>query len=115
MTAGTYDITIEQGATFSRVFTWTADGSNVNLTGYTARMMVRSDIEDTNALLTLTTENGGISLGGAAGTITVTISATATAALTRGSAVYDLELISGSSVVTRLLKGVVSITREVTR
>jgi hypothetical protein len=54
-------------------------------------------------------------LGGAAGTITLTISATDTAALTSGRGVYDLELVSGSGIVTRLLQGVATISRNVTR
>jgi hypothetical protein len=115
MTAGTYNIIIEQGATFARTLTWQADSANVNLTGYTARMMIRSTIDDSSTIVSLTTENGGITLGGAAGTIALLISATATAALTAGTAVYDLELISASSVVTRLLQGSVTIAREVTR
>ncbi len=113
--AGSYNFTIYQGATFSRVLTW-RDSSNalVNLTGYTARMMIRETIDATSAFITLTTENGGITLGGSAGTITLAISATATAAITQSSGVYDLELVSGSTV-TRLLAGSVNIDKEVTR
>lgn len=115
METGTYDFTIYQGATFSRVLTW-RDSTNalVNLTGYTARMMIREAIDSTSAFVTLTTENGGIALGGAAGTITLAISATATAAITQSQGVYDLELVSGSTV-TRLLEGAVTISKEVTR
>jgi hypothetical protein len=45
----------------------------------------------------------------------LTISATDTAALTAGRGVYDLELVSGSGIVTRLLQGVATISRNVTR
>lgn len=116
MTAGTYDIIVEQGATFTLAMTWKdSAGSAVNLTGYTARMQVRPAADSTGTLLTLTTENGRIALGGAAGTITLTVAASDTAALTAGTGVYDIELVSGGGVVTRLLQGSVTISREVTR
>ena len=115
MAATTYDILIEQGATYSQVVTYKESGVAVNLTGYTARMQVRSTLESASTVVELTTANGRIALGGAAGTITLTISATDSAALTAGRGVYDLELISGSGIVTRLLQGVATISRNVTR
>jgi hypothetical protein len=45
----------------------------------------------------------------------LSISATDTEALTAGRGVYDLELVSGSGIVTRLLQGVTTISRNVTR
>lgn len=115
MKPGTYDFTIYQGATFGRVLTWKDENDvAVNLTGYTARMMIRESVDASSAFITLTTENGGITLGGAAGTITLSISATATAAITQSQGVYDLELVVGS-IVTRLLEGSVAISKEVTR
>ena len=86
----------------------------VNLTGYTARMNIRSTVDATTILHSLTTENSGIALGGAAGTVDLLISATDTALFAFGTAVYDLELISGT-VVTRLLSGNVTLSKEVTR
>jgi hypothetical protein len=115
MAATTYDILIEQGATFSQLVTYKESGVAVNLTGYTARMQVRATLEAATALIELTTANGRIALGGAAGTITLSISATDTEALTAGRGVYDLELVSGSGIVTRLLQGVATISRNVTR
>jgi tRNA threonylcarbamoyladenosine modification (KEOPS) complex Pcc1 subunit len=115
MAATTYDILIEQGATFSQVITYKESGVAVNLTGYTARMQVRSTLESATTVVELTTANGRIALGGTAGTITLTISATDTAGLTAGRGVYDLELVSGSGIVTRLLQGVATISRNVTR
>ena len=115
MPAGIYNITAEQGATLSRTITWkNSTGNPINLSGYTARMQVRADYESAASLLTLTTENGGITLGGALGTIVITASATATAALSAGSYVYDLELVL-SDVVTRLVQGAFAVNAEVTR
>jgi hypothetical protein len=110
-----YDLCIQQGATFRRVITWKADGALVNLTGYTARMQIRATAEAATSLIELTTANNRIALGGAAGTITLTISATDTAALTAGRAVYDLELVAPDATVTCLIGGVVTIPRNITR
>lgn len=87
----------------------------VNLTGFTARMQIRSTLEDTTVLVSLTTENGGIILGGVAGTIALLLTAAATAAFTFSNAVYDLEIIDAGGIVTRLLSGNVILSKEVTR
>ena len=113
--AGVHNFLCEQGATFSRVITYQgSEGAPVNLTGYTARMQVRATTEDAAVLLSLTTENGGIALGGAAGTVTLLATATQTAAMPSGELVYDIELVSGA-VVTRLLQGCFVVDAEVTR
>lgn len=110
-----YDLCIPQGATFSRVIKWKADGTLVNLTGYTARAQIRPTAASATTTLSLTTENGRIALGGSAGTITLSISATDTAAIAAGRYVYDLELVSAGGIVTRLLQGVVMVSANVTR
>jgi len=119
MSAGIYDIYIEQGATFQKIITWKdSSGTAINLTGYIARMQFRSQPSSTTVLFEATTENSRIALGGAAGTITITISATLTAGFNFDCAVYDLELQSSSqsgAVVTRLLEGSVNVSKEVTR
>lgn len=86
----------------------------VDLTGYTARMYIRENIEDVIPVHIMTTEDGGITLGGANGTITLSISATATAAFTFDTAMYDLELINGT-VVTAVISGKVLLEKEITR
>lgn len=115
MAAGTLDFMIEQGATFNLTLIWEIDDVPVNLTNWTARLQARVDVEDTEAVLTLTTENGGITLGGALGTISLDRTAAQTALLPMGSYVFDLELVSGVGVVTRLVQGELDISPEVTR
>ena len=114
--AAKYDIVMDQGATFSKAITWQDSQSfPVNLTGYTARMQIRGEVDSSTAALSLTTENSRIALGGTAGTITLTVAATDTAAVSAGEYVYDLELVSGSGTVTRLLQGCFTVDGEVTR
>lgn len=109
-----YDFKLWQGATFSRVLTWKSNGVAVNLTGFTARMKVRNASTDVE-LLSLTTENGKIALGGVAGTITLTLTAAETALLAPELARYDLELVSAGGIVRRPLQGFVIVSPEQTR
>jgi len=114
--AGLYNITCQQGATFQRQITWTDSAKDpYNLTGYTARMQVRANTSSNTVIIELTTENNRITLGGATGTVDLLISAANTATLTAGQYVYDLELVSGGGVVTRLLEGNFKVSAEVTR
>jgi hypothetical protein len=87
----------------------------VVLTGFTARMSIKDRVGGTE-LLSLTTENGGIVIDLTRHTITIKITAAATAALSFKSAVYDLEIVSPDvvPVITPLLSGKVSVTLEVT-
>lgn len=84
-----------------------------DLAGYTARMSIKDKVGGT-VLLSLTTENAGIVLDNTAKTITLNVSATASAALTWKTGVYDLELVSPTGVVTALLTGSVTVASEVT-
>lgn len=114
MGAGTYDLVIECGATFRRVFTWKDEaGSAINLTGYTAQMQIRKK-KDGDILFTLTSADGDIVLGGAAGTITVEIPAAEILNTLPAAGVWDIELTSGSGFVTRLLEGAVTFSKQVT-
>jgi hypothetical protein len=114
MPANIYDIICEQGSTFFRVVTYKdSDGNTVNLTSYTARMKVRSSRGADGFYISLF--NGqGISLE-ANGEIEITVPASATEKIPAGSYKYDLEIISPSGVVTRVIEGEFKVSGEVTR
>lgn len=135
------DLHIRQGETWSFVHTHLSGGSAVDLTGYTARMKIKRDVQSgTEAFLsTGADKNGGtITLGGAQGTITLSMTAAESAALggstlnwhwmdeagltgerrTRAhdrelKFIYDLEIVDGDGAVTRVLEGRVLVYREV--
>ena len=114
--AATYDFEIEQGADLDKTFTWKdSAGAPVSLVGYTARMQVRKNISAPEVLLSLTTENSRISIDGAAGQVILHVDAATTSAITWTSGVYDIELISGAGKVFRLVRGTVTVSKEVTR
>lgn len=108
-----YDLTIYQGATFIENFVWKTPGGPVNMTGATARMQVRRSVSSPEALLSLTTENGRITLG-AAGQITLNLNAVETAAINWKRGVYDIEVAFDGSV-RRLVFGAIAVSQEVTR
>jgi len=88
----------------------------VDLSGYTARMQVRPQLSSPDADIILELdETDGITLGGSEGSILIEVDAATTSTLNFSSAVYDLELISPTSVVTRLMEGKVMLRKEVTR
>jgi hypothetical protein len=112
MPAANYDILIEQGATYSQEFIWKdSEGNPIDLTGYTARMKIRQ-LKTDNVIVSLT-DSSGIALG-SGGSITITISASATELLPLCKARYDLELVN-NGIVIRLIQGQVTISAEVTR
>lgn len=113
------DICIFQGATFDQVIYYETGSPStpVNLTGFTAKMHIRSKPESKALILELSTTNGRITLNylGNNGAIRLFIDDNDTANLSVcDKAVYDLELYNGG-ITTRILQGNVIISPEVTR
>ena len=130
---------IYQGATFSKRLTWgsypypvaerngvivnlstgrpapSSDYIAIDLTGWTARMQARRKIDDPDALVNLTTGNGGIFLGGIGGTVDIVMDAVKTSGFDWKNGVWDLELVAPDGSVTRLAEGTISVSPEVTR
>jgi hypothetical protein len=118
MAAGRYDLYIEQGATYTKVFTWYASpGVPVDLTDYTALCQIRYSVDDDTVIIASDSSPAGIvlTLGDHAGTITVDIAASISNALDFDIAVWDIVLThTGTGVATRLLEGEVKFSKAVT-
>lgn len=116
-TPGKLNLNCYQGATFDYEMTWTAAGSAVDLTNYSARMQVRPSYDSATVIVALAS-GSGITLGGTAGTINLLLTPSQTAELDGTPStqfLYDLELESSSGEVTRLIEGNFFIYPEVTR
>tara|TARA_B100000963_G_scaffold272573_1_gene240781 strand:+ start:239 stop:577 length:339 start_codon:yes stop_codon:yes gene_type:complete len=112
MAAGKHNFTIEQGSTFNREITVQENSQALNLTGYSARMQMRSTHDSSTIALTFT---AAVANPASQGKINLTAPATNTAAVEEGIYVYDLEIESSAGNVTRILEGQVTVTPEVTR
>lgn len=111
-----FKLHIYQGATFRKRLRWfmKSSGAAIYLTGCRARMQVRSDVESSVVLQELTTESGGITLGGIAGTVDLYISDEDTTAIKWEGGVFDVEIEHPSGEVTRLAEGSICVSLEVT-
>jgi hypothetical protein len=100
-----YDLTLYQGATFEKQFTVKTNGTAVNWTGYTGQFEVKQVGSDAVVFDIVPT------LGGAAGTISITITAAASTSTPPGAYTYNLKLTSGT-YVTWLLRGTFTVIAE---
>jgi hypothetical protein len=115
MIPGKYNIICPQGTTFNQQLIYSLNNVPINLTGFSARMQIREKHTTPHTQLNLTSSNGGLTLGEEDGTIIINVSATQTAAIHAKEYVYDLELVSSSNLVTRIIEGKFIVTPEVTR
>ena len=115
--AQTDTLAIDQGATFYKGWLYTTSLTTlvpVNITGWSAKMQLRTSPTATTPILTLwDTANanpaspvgaGNITLGGIAGTVLVYLAAAETKLLS-GGGTFDVDLIDGSGIVYRLVQG----------
>ena len=105
------NLAIDQGTTYSVTITVTDDtGSARNLTNYTVRSQMRRSF--------YTTANTAFAANVASpadGTITLDLTATQTSTLKAGRYVYDVELVSNTLTVERIVEGIVTIYPEATK
>lgn len=123
-------LTIWAGQTFQDVLTLqNPSGAPIDLTGYSAQMQARWDVQQPDPpFINWTSTGGQIVLGGTAGTITFAVPAATTAALTNPTTlpvpypindtlvwVYDMVLTSAGGVAERVIQGALVIYPAVTR
>ena len=128
MSAGRYSFTIEQGATLDFELAYKDSSNNpIDLTGYQGRMQIRPSVGSDTVYITLSSsldaDGTGLNFSGSngstpptSGSIGIFISANSSSQLNFNEAVYDLEIVSGTTypTVTRLLEGQVQLSKNVT-
>jgi len=113
-----YNTVIDQGADWYFTITYEKpDGTPINITDYTAACQLRSLPNSPSAVLTLTTENGGIEITGNTGTVALHATADETEVIDEGTYFYDVEIYSWNvpAIITRLVQGQIVVSAEVTR
>lgn len=126
-----YTILCDKGATFLFTLTWTQPltpdqitagdiyGTPVDMTGYGARMQVRSAAGATDLEMDASTTNGMIVIGNTDpvdGTVNINVPASFMQAMASGSYKYDIDVWSSAAtpIVTRLVQGSFKLSPEVT-
>ena len=116
MAATVYNLTVEQGVPFGIIFTVkNENGSNKDLTGYTARMQFRPYPSSTTLSLSATTENSKIILNTVNSTCEIALTEADTTALILNQYWYDIELVSSTNIPLRLTEGIVTLKFQVTK
>ena len=107
------NLVIDQGATFTTTIVLSdAAGNLLNLTGYTTYATLRKSYASIAAVNLNATRNPTFTTG----EITLSMTATATAALRAGRYVYDVDIVSTSdNSVTRVVEGIVTVNPGVTK
>ena len=118
----TDDWSLPQGSDWSYLITISGENDVAeDLTGWAARAMFRRKREDATPVLSRTTADGTIVLGGALGTVELIFADTDTDGIRKFNEdgeidlFYDLELVSPLGLVARILEGTCTLTRNMTR
>ena len=106
----TVNLVIDQGCTFEKViYAQNATSQNVTISTGTCAAKMRQSYYSSNNITTLTTAVAGSN-------VTLSLTATQTAAVTPGNYVYDVEYTqSDTTTVERLAEGIITISEEATK
>ena len=104
------NLVIDQGATYTTTINLVdGNGDPLDLTGYTGASQMRKSFTSSNSV------SFSVTPGGANGTITLALTANATANIAGGRYLYDVELTDAGGKVSRVLEGIVTINPNITR
>lgn len=111
MASSNYDFSIIQGSSFSvNLSINNADGTKMNLSGFSGRALVKNKYSDTGYLLDL---KPIIDSSYVSGLVTISGSGNATASLPAGRFLYDLEIFKGEYIL-KPIRGYFNIEAECT-
>ena len=104
------NLVIDQGATWNSTVSLTdPDGNFIDLSSYTGAAQMRKHYTSSTATAL------AVQLGGANGTITLSLTANATGNVSAGRYLYDVELTDSSGTISRVFEGTVTVNPNVTR
>lgn len=102
------NLTMDQGSNFEEVFNIAGADGSVDLSSYTAASQMRKHYTS------LTATDLEVDLA-ANGQLTLSLASDLTANIEPGRYLYDVEIISSSNSVTRVVEGIMTVTPNITR
>lgn len=118
MAATVFNLALESGVDYDITATW-KDSSEVpiNVTGYTAKLQIRTGPGSATALITKDSTLASITLGGALGTVAWSFTnaeLTTLSSAARSPLQWDLFMTSPTGKKTKILKGSVTVDPQIT-
>ena len=112
MSAGKYNLVIDQGSDFALDLVIKQGGTALNLSNYSGRAQLRTSVDASSASATFS-----VTVSNAAnGALKMQLPAATSSGISAGQYVYDLEIFTANdSIVKRIIQGDVTLTPEVTR
>lgn len=105
------ELIVDQGSTFSTILTLTDDTTNlpIDVTGYSINANIKKSYYSSNNTAIFTS----VINDSTNGNVTIYLSSDATTNIKAGRYLYDVKISSPSSVVTRIIEGIITITPRV--
>lgn len=104
------NIVIDQGADYLTEFNLTDVADEIiDLTGYTGRGQMRKYYTSSSAY------DFNVNITPATGKVSIGLTSNTTNQIVSGRYVYDVELVSNTGIVSRIVEGIVTVTPGVTR
>lgn len=105
------NLIIDAGTDFMTTITITneLEGGVVDMTGYVGRSQMRKHYNSSNSV------SFDVLVAGTSGDIMLSMDADKTSQIKAGRYVYDVEVVSPTNVISRIVEGIVTVTPNVTR
>lgn len=110
-----FNFCIGQGTDAWLHFLLTDSSGEIDLTGFSAAMQLRTSVDSQTAVDTLTTKNGRLTINAEEHKIECFFPHEQTEAYPASTLVYDLEIRSADGFIFRVLSGRIKVKAEVTR
>lgn len=105
----TRNLTISKGSSYKIIYLLSKDGSNVNLSGYTLRGVVKPSSSSNDVLLNLSSANLLLEINNTNSQIFMYLKESFTRRLSSSSVVYDIEIINSTGDASKIVTGLITI------
>jgi hypothetical protein len=104
----TKNLTLNKGSSYKIIYSLYKDGSDVDLTGYSLRGVIKPSSTSPDVMLNLSTANLLLEINNSNSTISMNLRESFTRRVTVASAVYDIEIINNLGDATKIITGLIN-------